>query len=130
MTESLYASRMEKIPKSFIREILKVTEDPQVISFAGGLPNPRFFPTQAIAQAARDSENAAQRIPFIMQTGQGLLTQFTEDEALADGSDEVRQERLLERAQQLLTAEDAPLMLSSMTLRLPCIGNREDLAHF
>jgi 2-aminoadipate transaminase len=51
VTNSLYASRMNTIPKSFIREILKVTEDPEIISFAGGLPNPRFFPTQEIAQA-------------------------------------------------------------------------------
>ena len=47
-----YASRMRKIPKSFVREILKVTQDPEVISFAGGLPNPRFFPVQDIAEAA------------------------------------------------------------------------------
>jgi 2-aminoadipate transaminase len=43
---------MDTIPKSFVREILKVTQDPQVISFAGGLPNPRFFPTEEIARAA------------------------------------------------------------------------------
>lgn len=49
---SLYASRMAKIPKSFVREILKATQDPDVISFAGGLPNPRFFPSQEIAEAA------------------------------------------------------------------------------
>lgn len=49
---SLYASRMGKIPKSFVREILKATQDPDVISFAGGLPNPRFFPSQEIAEAA------------------------------------------------------------------------------
>jgi 2-aminoadipate transaminase len=47
-----YAKRMNTVPKSFIREILKVTQDPQVISFAGGLPNPRYFPTVEIAQAA------------------------------------------------------------------------------
>ena len=49
---SLYASRMGTIPKSFVREILKVTQDPEVISFAGGLPNPRFFPVREIAEAA------------------------------------------------------------------------------
>ena len=54
MTDSPYASRMNSIPKSFIREILKVTEDPQIISFAGGLPNPRFFPVRQIAQATAD----------------------------------------------------------------------------
>jgi 2-aminoadipate transaminase len=44
---------MNRVPRSFIREILKVTEDPQVISFAGGLPNPRYFPVRDIARAAR-----------------------------------------------------------------------------
>lgn len=38
--------------KSFIREILKVTEDSNIISFAGGLPNPAFFPVKEIAEAA------------------------------------------------------------------------------
>jgi DNA-binding transcriptional MocR family regulator len=38
--------------KSFIREILKVTEDPKIISFAGGLPNPKFFPVKEIANAS------------------------------------------------------------------------------
>lgn len=47
----LYASRMGVIPRSFVREILKATQDPEVISFAGGLPNPRFFPVQEIAVA-------------------------------------------------------------------------------
>ncbi len=57
MTDSLYAPRMGTIPKSLVREILKVTQDPEVISFAGGLPNPRFFPTQRIAQAAVEALN-------------------------------------------------------------------------
>lgn len=32
--------------KSEIRELLKVTQDPEIISFAGGLPNPQSFPVQ------------------------------------------------------------------------------------
>ena len=43
---------MEHIPRSFVREILKITEDPEMISFAGGLPNPRSFPVDEIAAAA------------------------------------------------------------------------------
>ncbi len=46
-----FASRMASVQKSFIREILKVTEDPQVISFAGGLPNPKLFPVKEIGEA-------------------------------------------------------------------------------
>lgn len=60
-----FANRMRKVRKSFIREILKVTENPEVISFAGGLPNPSFFPVQEIAAAAakvlkESGENALQ----------------------------------------------------------------------
>lgn len=32
--------------KSVIRELLKVTQDPEIISFAGGLPNPKSFPIE------------------------------------------------------------------------------------
>jgi 2-aminoadipate transaminase len=49
---SLFAKRVDDIPKSFIREILKVIDDPEIISFAGGLPNPEFFPVEEIKEAA------------------------------------------------------------------------------
>lgn len=49
-----YATRMETTPRSFIREILKVTEKPEMISFAGGLPNPDLFPVEELAEIARD----------------------------------------------------------------------------
>jgi 2-aminoadipate transaminase len=52
MNEKLFANRMGTSHKSFIREILKVTEDPKIISFAGGLPNPKFFPVKEIANAS------------------------------------------------------------------------------
>ena len=38
------AQRAAKMNPSVIREILKVTEKPGIISFAGGLPSPRTFP--------------------------------------------------------------------------------------
>ena len=50
---SIFADRMSAVHKSFIREILKVTEDPEIISFAGGLPNPRLFPIQELSEAAK-----------------------------------------------------------------------------
>jgi len=42
--ERLYSDRAGKMRKSVIRELLKVTQDPEIISFAGGLPNPDSFP--------------------------------------------------------------------------------------
>ncbi|MFC2038681.1 PLP-dependent aminotransferase family protein [Chloroflexota bacterium] len=60
-----FAKRMRKIQKSFIREILKTTVNPDVISFAGGLPNPETFPVEGIKQATAkvleaEGENALQ----------------------------------------------------------------------
>jgi 2-aminoadipate transaminase len=56
---------MAKTPKSFIREILKVTENPRIISFAGGLPNPGLIDVDGIARAtasvlAHDGRSALQ----------------------------------------------------------------------
>ncbi|MGE5630238.1 MAG: PLP-dependent aminotransferase family protein [Caulobacteraceae bacterium] len=39
-----FASRMDNIKGSAIRELLKLTEEPNIISFAGGLPAPELFP--------------------------------------------------------------------------------------
>ncbi len=47
------AARAEKMNPSVIREILKLTEKPGIISFAGGLPSPKTFPVQAFAQACQ-----------------------------------------------------------------------------
>jgi 2-aminoadipate transaminase len=42
---------MSRMGASAVREILKVTERPDIISFAGGLPAPELFPVKAIAEA-------------------------------------------------------------------------------
>jgi 2-aminoadipate transaminase len=48
-----FAQRTAHVRASTIREMLKVTQQPDVISFGGGLPAPELFPTTAIAQATR-----------------------------------------------------------------------------
>ena len=47
----MQARRAQKMNPSVIREILKVTEKPGIISFAGGLPSPKTFPITAFAAA-------------------------------------------------------------------------------
>ncbi len=49
-----FAARMGRLKASAIREILKVTAMPDVISFAGGLPAPELFPVAQFAQACQD----------------------------------------------------------------------------
>jgi 2-aminoadipate transaminase len=48
---SIFSDRISDVPRSFIREILKVTLDHTVISFAGGLPNRELFPVEEIKRA-------------------------------------------------------------------------------
>ncbi len=46
-----FAQRTQRITASMIRELLKLTEKPDIISFAGGLPAPEVFPIEAIRAA-------------------------------------------------------------------------------
>lgn len=48
-----FADRTARMSSSAIRELLKVTEQPDFISFAGGLPAPEVFPVKEVAAAAR-----------------------------------------------------------------------------
>lgn len=69
------ARRAERMNPSFIREILKVTERPGIISFAGGLPSPQTFPVEAFADACakvlRDDGRAA--LQYAASEGYGPL---------------------------------------------------------
>ncbi|MCX7659140.1 MAG: PLP-dependent aminotransferase family protein, partial [Caldimonas manganoxidans] len=46
------ARRADRMNPSVIREILKVTERPGILSLAGGLPSPDTFPVEAMRAAA------------------------------------------------------------------------------
>ena len=48
---SRLSSRARVMTASAIREILKITQEPDVISFAGGLPAPELFPMEAMQSA-------------------------------------------------------------------------------
>lgn len=47
-----YANRMALLKASEIRELLKLTEQPDIISFAGGLPASELFPIEKVKEAA------------------------------------------------------------------------------
>jgi 2-aminoadipate transaminase len=48
-----YALRTRNVESSAIRELLKITQNPDIISFAGGLPAPDVFPVQRFQDACR-----------------------------------------------------------------------------
>jgi 2-aminoadipate transaminase len=73
-----FARRMSKIRVSAVREILKVTEQPEVISFAGGLPAPELFPVREIAaaHAAVFAEEGAAALQYSTTEGWRPLRQW------------------------------------------------------
>jgi 2-aminoadipate transaminase len=46
-----FSERAAQLQSSFIREILKITQQPEIISFAGGLPSPATFPVDVMKEA-------------------------------------------------------------------------------
>ena len=76
-----FATRMGNTPRSFVREILKVTENPRIISFAGGLPNPALFPVADIGEAARDvlADDGATALQYATSEGYPPLRAWIAD---------------------------------------------------
>jgi 2-aminoadipate transaminase len=72
------ASRTEGMQSSVVRELLKLTQQPDVISFAGGLPAPEFFPLREIEEACRFiiRENGAQALQYSATEGYGPLKEY------------------------------------------------------
>jgi len=81
------ARRARKMNPSVIREILKVTERPGIISFAGGLPSPQTFPVEAMREACakvlRDTPHEA--LQYSASEGYGPLTEWVAAELAHQG---------------------------------------------
>ncbi|PZM13558.1 PLP-dependent aminotransferase family protein [Rhizobium tubonense] len=52
--ENIFATRSSRMRASEIRELLKLLERPDIISFAGGIPDPKLFPAEEFKQAYGD----------------------------------------------------------------------------
>lgn len=81
--EYRYANRNRQITSSIIRELLKLTEQPDVISFAGGLPAPDVFPVAQFQQACNVvlKDLGAQALQYSTTEGYPPLRQLIADTA-------------------------------------------------
>jgi 2-aminoadipate transaminase len=72
------AARAEKMNPSVIREILKVTEKPGIISFAGGLPSPKTFPVNEFRAACEKvlTEDGPASLQYAASEGYGPLREM------------------------------------------------------
>ncbi len=79
-----FADRVNTVPMSFIREILKTASQPGIISFAGGLPNPELFPVSQLAKAAADvfMSDGANALQYSTTEGYYPLRQFISERYL------------------------------------------------
>lgn len=87
--DRLYSDRAGKMRKSEIRELLKVAQDPEVISFAGGLPSPRSFPLQDLQGVVKSVLEHHGEVALQYGTTQGLteLREAIAERACKDGMD-------------------------------------------
>ncbi|MCA9779096.1 MAG: PLP-dependent aminotransferase family protein [Candidatus Eremiobacteraeota bacterium] len=83
----LFSTRGRRIKSSAIRELLKVTEQPDFISFAGGFPAPELFPVEAIAETIQDVMNkmGPQALQYSATEGYRPLRQWVADYMRAVG---------------------------------------------
>jgi len=87
--ERLYSDRAGKMRKSVIRELLKVTQDPEIISFAGGLPNPNSFPLEDLEGVIESVMKNYGKTALQYGTTQGLkeLREIISERSYKDGID-------------------------------------------
>jgi 2-aminoadipate transaminase len=70
---NIFSDRISDVPRSFIREILKVAVDTSVISFAGGLPNRDLFPVKELQAAANKVFETAGKEVLQYSNSEGYL---------------------------------------------------------
>ncbi|EGI76198.1 aminotransferase-like domain-containing protein [Hylemonella gracilis] len=81
------ARRAARLNPSTIREILKVTERPGIISLAGGLPAAETFPVAAMAEATARvlRDNPREALQYAASEGYGPLREWVATELATQG---------------------------------------------
>ena len=76
--EKLYSETASGVKASAIRELLKVTARPEIISFAGGLPDPTLFPSDTVADILYNVVKTSPRESLQYGTTEGQTALKTE----------------------------------------------------
>ena len=67
-----FSNRMDLLKGSEIRELLKLTSQPDIISFAGGMPAPELFPVEGVKKAAMEVMDESGRAALQYASTEGL----------------------------------------------------------
>jgi len=87
-SEHAFATRTNRLRASTIREMLKATQRPDVISFAGGLPAPELFPLGALDAATRRvlERDGAAALQYSVSEGIPTLRAWVAERMCAKGA--------------------------------------------
>jgi len=97
-----FSERADQLQSSFIREILKITQQPEIISFAGGLPSPLTFPVDEMKLAFDKvlSENGKVALQYGPTDGYLPLRQWIADSLSANGAKIIPEQVLMTSGSQ------------------------------
>ena len=87
-TKEFYSALASKMEASAIREILKLVQNPEVISLAGGMPDPATFPVEEIKEISQNifTKKSAQALQYSSTEGLPELRKFILDHLAKDGN--------------------------------------------
>jgi 2-aminoadipate transaminase len=73
-----FANRLSHVPASFLEELFRVSADPSIISFAGGLPSSELIDCEGITRAAREvlDEEACVALQYTTTDGYRPLREY------------------------------------------------------
>lgn len=94
--KNLLSNRIKNVPESFIRSILKVSTQADVISFAGGLPSAELFPIQGLQDACNKvlKTNGKKALQYSSSEGdielrEWIATRYKEKQGLDISADNI-----------------------------------------
>lgn len=113
--QDIFATRMDRMKASEIRELLKLLEQPDIISFAGGIPDPALFPAEAFQAAMADAlspENQSAALQYSVSEGHAALRDWIVDQMATLGVPCTRDNVLITSGSQQALDYLGKLMLS------------------
>ena len=100
--QEIFSNSAKGMKRSAIRELLKLAQNPEIISFAGGLPAPETFPTEVLADITREvlEENGAMALQYGATEGDTKLRELIAANYRKDGFDITKENVLITTASQ------------------------------
>jgi DNA-binding transcriptional MocR family regulator len=114
--QGIFATRMGRMKASEIRELLKLLEQPDIISFAGGIPDPALFPVKAFQDAMVDalsSQNSDAALQYSVSEGHAPLRDWIVEQMGALGVPCTRDNIIITSGSQQALDYLGKLMLST-----------------